>query len=181
MSLSLQSTSNTFTTAVIEGDKAESIAPIVSGTAVATTTGTGFTFANIPPWAKRITFLFSSLSTNGAAGIRIRLGTAAGLVTTGYLSSNTSFSNAISTANNTDGFYLYTASTAADVRHGRMTLSLLANNVWVEDHMIGFSNTTNGNMGAGSISLAAALTQVQIATANGTDVFDSGSVNIMWE
>lgn len=180
MSLSLQSTSDTFTTAVVEGDKAETIAPVVSGTAV-TASGTAVTFTGIPAWVKRVTFLFSGLSTNGNSGIRIRLGTVGGLINTGYASSNTSFAAAISTANNTDGFYLYTGSTAADVRHGRMTLSLLASNTWVEDHMIGFSNAANGNMGAGSINVGAALTQVQISTANGTDVFDAGTVNITWE
>jgi hypothetical protein len=49
--------------------------------------------------------------------------------------------------------------------------------------MVGFSAgaTTTMCFAAGSIALASELTQVRITTENGTDTFDAGSINIMYE
>jgi hypothetical protein len=37
------------------------------------------------------------------------------------------------------------------------------------------------HMGGGNKTLSDALTQLRITTVNGTDTFDAGSVNIMYE
>jgi hypothetical protein len=36
-------------------------------------------------------------------------------------------------------------------------------------------------MGGGNVTLSAVLDRVRITTANGTDTFDAGSVNILYE
>ena len=46
MSLALVSTSGTFTTNIVEGDKAETIAPIVSGVALSAT-GTSIDYSDV--------------------------------------------------------------------------------------------------------------------------------------
>ena len=51
---------------------------IVSGTAVPTS-GTSIDFTGIPAWVKRITVMFTGVSTNGSGYLQIQLGTAAGI------------------------------------------------------------------------------------------------------
>lgn len=42
-------------------------------------------------------------------------------------------------------------------------------------------NTQGSSVGGGNITLSGALDRVRITTVNGTDTFDAGSVNIMYE
>ena len=57
---------------------------ITSGTAVASTSGTSIDFTSIPSWVKRITVMFSGVSTNGTSYPQIQLG-AGSVTTSGYL------------------------------------------------------------------------------------------------
>jgi hypothetical protein len=43
------------------------------------------------------------------------------------------------------------------------------------------SDVAESNIGAGSIALGAALTAVRVTTVNGTDTFDAGNINILYE
>jgi hypothetical protein len=60
---------------------------ITSGTAVASTSGTAIDFTGLPAWVKRITLMFSGLSTNGTSDYMVQLGDSGGFETTGYLGS----------------------------------------------------------------------------------------------
>ena len=60
-----------------------------------------------------------------------------------------------------------------------MVISNHNGNVWVES--CGYAVSGNGGAGGGGISLAAALTAVRVTTVNGTDTFDLGSINIIYE
>lgn len=180
MSLSLKSTSNTFTTEVVEGDKAETIAPIVSGTAV-TATGTSVTFTGIPTWAKRVTVMFFGLSTTGTSPVTIRVGTAGGVVTTGYSSITQGYAGtAVATTDSTSGFQVEDAGQAAFSRYGTFTIDRVSGNNWV---MKGnqWRATNTGSQCTGGIGLAAALDRISVTTNGGTETFDAGSINIMWE
>jgi hypothetical protein len=42
-------------------------------------------------------------------------------------------------------------------------------------------DTTNMQNGAGGVTLSGVLDRVIITTANGTDTFDAGSINILYE
>jgi hypothetical protein len=42
-------------------------------------------------------------------------------------------------------------------------------------------NTVSSYTTAGSKTLSATLDRIRITTANGTDTFDAGTINIMWE
>jgi hypothetical protein len=152
--------------------------PIVSGTAV-TASGTAVNFTGIPSWAKRITVMFSGVSTNGTSQTQIQLGDAGGFETSGYVGTtglNSSF------VNYSSGFTFDTASSvsAATVRYGAMILNYVGANMWVVCGTGG-----NGASGVfyfgGTKTLSDTLTQVRITTVNGTDTFDAGTINILYE
>jgi hypothetical protein len=122
--------------------------------------------------------MFSGVSTSGTSPVQIQLGTGAGptYTTTGYLS-YVLYNGG--TSGSTTGFVTVGVG-AGDTRFGQMVISNHNGNVWVEN--CGYAVlSTQGGAGGGGISLAAALTAVRITTVNGTDTFDAGSINIMYE
>ena len=156
---------------------------LTSGTAVASTSGTSIVFTNIPSWVKRITVMLQGISTNGSSDPLVRLGTSGGIVTSGYLGTASGFSNSVATSNYTAGFGLYSSGSwgAPIIFHGIMTICLINGNSWVENGNFARSDGANGALSAGSIALAGALTQLSITTAGGTDAFDAGTINILYE
>jgi hypothetical protein len=157
--------------------------PLTSGTAVASTSGTFIDFTGIPSWVKRITVMFAGVSTNGSSIIQIQLGDAGGFEITGYLGGGGLIQNVSSsqTANFTSGFGITGAGSAAAVYHGSMVLTLLSSNQWVANGSFARSDVAVPNFGQGSKTLSDTLTQVRITTVNGTDTFDAGSINILYE
>jgi hypothetical protein len=153
---------------------------ITSGTAVASTSGTAIDFTSIPSWAKRITVMFNGVSTSGTSLIHIRLGTSSGVEATNYLGSSQDPANS---AVYSTGFALAPNNLAADILHGQWIFSLLnaTNYIWAESHFIGRSNNNLVAFGAGSKTLSGTLDRVRITTVNGTDTFDAGSINILYE
>jgi hypothetical protein len=154
---------------------------LVSGTSQASTSGTSIDFTSIPSWVKRITVMFSGVSTNGASAILIQLGDSGGIEATGYIgcgSTITSAGAAGSTAYTT-GFGLRKVN-AVDTRGGAVTISTLGSNAWTA---YGVSNPDGSSLDfvAGYKTLSDTLTQVRITTVNGTDTFDAGSINILYE
>ena len=86
------------------------LAPLISGTAVASTSGTAINFDNaIPSWAKRVIVMFQGVSTNGTGIIQVQLGTGATptYTITGYLGAAMAVQTTSPTASNyTNGFAL---------------------------------------------------------------------------
>ena len=155
---------------------------IASGTAVASTSGTSIDFTGIPSWVKRITVMFNEVSLSGTSNILIQLGTGSTTYTTsGYVATSNDFNQANATggASSTSGFPVF-ISLAAGVFSGHMMLTLISGNTWISSHTGKFSTTTV-TMGGGSIALGASFTAVRITTVNGTDTFDAGSINILYE
>jgi hypothetical protein len=158
---------------------------IVSGTSVTAATGspTSIDFTSIPSWVKRITVMFSGVSTNGTANIQIQLGDAGGIEATGYLTASSRFQDAaaVVTTNPTTGFGIITIASGALV-NGLINISLLnsSTNLWSASGTFGRSDTAQSLIVSGSKSLSDVLTQVRI-TANGTDTFDAGTINILYE
>ena len=152
---------------------------ITQGTAVASTSGTSIDFTSIPSWAKRITVMFQGVSTNGSSNIQIQIG-AGSVTTSGYSHSFSNLSSVVSTTNFTTGFGISIGDAGA-VRHGNITIALRGSNVWTCDMVIGRSDAAAGGSGAGSLSLGGTLDRVRITTVNGTDTFDAGSINILYE
>jgi hypothetical protein len=154
--------------------------PLTSGTAVASTSGTSIDFTSIPSWVKRITVMFTGVSTNGS-GIRLQLGSGSAQ-TTGYNSIYfvTDVSTASNSTNSTSGFEL-SSFAASGTLYGQIVFCLLGSNIWVG--LGGYTNpVANRTLGiSGGVTLSGVLDRVRITTINGTDVFDAGSVNILYE
>ncbi len=63
---------------------------------------------------------------------------------------------------------------------GHMVITNISGNIWISSHT---TKVTTGAcpLGAGSVTLGATLTALRITSVNGTDAFDAGSVNILYE
>jgi hypothetical protein len=154
--------------------------PIVSGTAITLTNQTAPEFTGIPSWAKRITLMFQGISTNSTGTPLIQLGTGSTTYTTsGYLGSASSMDNVVGTTNYTTGFGTRVGA-AATVFHGNLIITNVNGNAWVASGNTGYSNTSASAIIAGSVSLGDTLTAVRLFI-DGTQFFDAGTINIMWE
>lgn len=153
---------------------------IVSGTSVATTSGVSIDFTGIPTWAKRITLLLNGVSTNGTSPVQIQIGPSSGIVTTGYAGcADTQVSGGgVATAFAT-GLGIERTSGAATVRQGIASFCLLTSNIWIGTY--NGSSATSTSWGSTSITLGAALDRIRLTTVNGTDTFDAGTINILYE
>lgn len=157
--------------------------PATQATAQATTSGTAKDFTGIPTWARQITINFSGVSTSGTSLLLIQIGSGS-VDTTGYDSSASIGGTGIVTAGSTAG-YLFEAAGgggAAAARHANMTLCKISGNTWVSSHAGSYGNAGLAFIaGGGSKTLSGVLDRVRITTVNGTDTFDAGLVNIMYE
>ena len=155
---------------------------IVSGTAVASTSGTSIDFTGIPSWVKRVTVMFNGVSTNGTSFVQVQLG-AGSVTTTGYSSVAAVCSNAASpaVASSTSGFSICSDGSASYTRYGSLQLFNVSGNIWAANGVGGATVAERFWTVGGSISLSGTLDRVRITTVNGTDTFDAGSINIMYE
>jgi len=152
---------------------------IASGTAV-TASGTSVDFTSIPSWVKRITVMFTGVSTNGSSVIQVQLGNGS-FVTSGYLSLAAEVAGGgVATSSITSGFGVDQAGSAAYSRSYNIVINNISGNTWVESHT-GYQTTNRGSYGGGSLALSGTLDRVRITTVNGTDTFDAGSINILFE
>jgi hypothetical protein len=158
---------------------------LVAGTAIATTSGTSHDFTGIPSWVKRITINYQSLSSNGTSIPIVQLGDSGGIETTGYLGAGSVTTGGGTGSNFTTGFGLTNSSgwLATSVLHGSLVLTLLdsTNNTWIASGTSGYSSSTFTSATGGSKSLSATLDRIRLTTVNGTDTFDAGSFNIIYE
>lgn len=143
-------------------------------------TGTFVDFTGIPSWAKRITVMFSGVSTNGTSNLMIRIGDSGGIESTTY-SSVVSASSAAGV--DTTGFLVTYTIAAAVARNGVATLNnLLLSNTWLLSGLVSTTDTSLvASISSGTKSLSDILTQIRVTTFNGTDTFDAGTINVMWE
>lgn len=149
---------------------------LVSGTAVASTSGTSIDFTGIPSWVKRITVMLSGVSLSGTSNYLIQIG-AGSVTSSGYVSSCNNGSGTVTTS--TSGFLSSVSSAAADIAYGNIVLTNLASNIWTQSSML--NNGVTIRFGAGAVTLSGTLDRVRITTVNGTDTFDAGSINILYE
>jgi hypothetical protein len=155
-------------------------AKIVSGTAVASTSGTSIDFTSIPSWVKRITIMLAGVSTSSTSLVQVQLGDAGGIETTGYLSTA---QNASASANSTTGYLLTQATAASSSLTGNAVLCKIDGNTWIINGDVAQAPTVSASVSSlgGSKTLSDTLTTVRITTVNGTDTFDAGTINILYE
>ena len=155
---------------------------LTSGTAQVSTSGTSIDFTGIPSWVKRITVMFNGSSTSGTSSVLVRLGTSSGVVATGYVSAGSAYTSATpSVSNSTAGFIIIPVPGSSSTAYGSCVITNLTGNTWVASFSIGFGDAAYVGNGGGSIALGATLDRVRITTSNGTDTFDAGSINILYE
>jgi hypothetical protein len=158
-----------------------SSALIRSQTAQASTSGTSIDFTGIPSGVKRVTVLFNEVSTNGTDYVQVQLG-AGSFTTTGYGSYAGLITNGPTTqsSSNTTGFHIQDSGVAS-TRSGLMTITNISGNTWVAMHTGGDVGGGVAFYGGGSIALGGALDRIRVTTIGGTDTFDAGSLNILYE
>ena len=156
---------------------------ITSGTAVASTSGTSIDFTSIPSWVKRITVMFSGVSTSGTSNYLIQIG-AGSVTSSGYTSNGGRIIGATPTTmgNTTAGFIICNVQAATDTLIGNILITNISSNTWVASGSLIMTNATPAAYYvAGNLSLSGTLDRVRITTSNGTDTFDAGSINILYE
>jgi hypothetical protein len=176
-------TTGTFSTTPADGSitPTKLSQPITRATAV-TVSGTSVSFTSIPSWARRITVMFSGISTSGTSRPTIRLGTSSGPEATGYTGVTANIGDSSATYSLLSaGFDILQTGGAAIVFYGQMTICNLSGNIWTCNSSIGRTDDNFFGICAGAKTLAATLDRIVFTTANGTDTFDSGTVNIIYE
>ena len=149
---------------------------ITLGTTQNTTSGTSIDFTSIPSWVKRITVNLRGTSSTGTSNYLLQIG-AGSVDTTGYLSSCLDFTTSSSTA----GFILTASVSSGNTRSGAVILTNLGSNIWVASGVYCRTDSATGGVLSGDKSLSGALDRIRLTTVGGTDTFDAGSVNIMYE
>jgi hypothetical protein len=173
------------TTAEIAGSAvttAKLAQPMTLAAATASTSGTAIDFTGIPSWAKRITVMFSGISLSGTDHFLAQIGsgsiTSSGYSSTfSYLATDTSANSTTSTS----GFGIWGAF-AGGSTHGNMHIMLLNSSsfLYASSHSAGEFVGPASKLGGGSVTLGGLLDRVRI-TRTGSDTFDAGSINIMYE
>ena len=149
-------------------------------TAKASTSGTSIDFTSIPSWVKRITVMLDGVSLSGTDSFLVQLGDSGGIETTGYVSTSTSTTaSAGGTLSSTSGFAIR-AATAANLCSGHMVLTNITGNTWISSHCATLDGSTAGTFGGGTKTLSATLDRVSV-TRTGTNTFDAGTINIIYE
>jgi len=158
------------------------LAPLIAGTAVASTSGTFIDFTDIPSWVKRITVMMNGVSTSGTSNPLIQLGTSGGIVSTGYQVqsfNNVNPGGSTAPTSFTAGFGSQSGA-AVNTLTGNLVITNLSGNIWVGQGAF-YITTTASSYIAGGVTLSGTLDRVRITTVGGTDTFDAGSINILYE
>jgi hypothetical protein len=126
--------------------------------------------------------MFSGVSTSGTSNPLVQIG--AGSVTSSGYAANSTYAGNSGTAgtSSTAGFIIF-SSNATNLVTGHLVITLVGSNLWVSSHSLGVN--TAGTIyclaGGGAVTLGGTLDRVRITTVNGTDTFDAGSINILYE
>jgi hypothetical protein len=153
---------------------------LVSGTAVSAS-GTAVDFTGLPAGVRRITVMFNGVSTSGTSIWLLQLGDSGGIENTGYNGQSTANSSSPLQTTSTAGFPIY-VNAATYNPNGILTITNISGNIWVVAGVLANITTAVFQITcAGSKELSATLDRVRLTTTNGTDTFDAGTINILYE
>jgi len=151
----------------------------VLSTAVASTSGVSIDFTSIPSWVKRITVMFNGVSTSSTSVLQIQIGSGS-VTTSGYVSQTSTIGNVSAIA--TSGFTQNYNPLAANINGGLFVITLVSGFSYLGSGTLNtIASTNNAYINAGTITLGGVLDRIRITTVNGTDTFDAGSINILYE
>ena len=165
----------------LDGSNLTTVGVINSATAQASTSGTSIDFTGIPSGTKRITVMFNGVSTNGTSKYQIQVGSGS-VVTTGYSSSASYVTTSVGNSTATTGFIITAVIAAIYLNNGSVVLALIGSNTWTSTSILSYAGDNIVQVASGiSPALSGALDRIRITTVNGTDTFDAGSINILYE
>lgn len=156
---------------------------IQRGTSVASTSGTSIDFTSIPSWVKRITVMLRGVSSNGSSDHLLQIGSSS-VTTSGYLGAVTRFNGATPATGNLTSGYLINGSSgtvASALYDAVIDIVLVSGNSYLIRGTMGAEANVYTAFGCCQISLGGTLDRVRITTVGGTDTFDAGSINILYE
>lgn len=169
---------------VLDGDNLATSGVINSSTSQASTSGTSIVFS-VPTTAKRITVMFQGVSTNGTANYQVQIGTGGSPTISGYLSTSSAISTAVTSTAYTTGFGINNAAGASSfVVHGSIVITLLGSNNWVASGVFAGTDAARTVVSGGSLALGGSINYLRViasGTGNPSDTFDAGSINIFYE
>jgi hypothetical protein len=165
-------TNKTLTSPAIGGTPT-GVGVLTSGTAVASTSGTSIDFTGIPSWVKRITVMFVGVSTSGSSLLQVRGGSGS-IEISGYL-------GAVGSQTFGTGFFPYEVGVSTLVLSGQAVLAWVSGNTWTWTSILAQTTAAGSGSGAGHKVFSGTLDRIRITTVNGTDTFDAGSINILYE
>jgi hypothetical protein len=177
-------TTGTFSSTPADGSitPAKLSQPFTSATAQATTSGTAFDFTSIPSWVKRVTVMFNRISLSGTDHYLVQIGSGS-LTTLGYSSHAGYVVSDINAGSigSTSGFVVW-GGFASQVTSANVSICLADSSSYIYTSSHSGSEPSGGafKAGGGAVTLTGLLDRVRI-TRTGTDTFDAGSVNILYE
>jgi hypothetical protein len=147
-----------------------------------TASGTSVDFTGIPSWVKRITVMFQGVSTNGSSVPIVQIGSGS-VQTSGYSGSvgNVVAASAVGGLWAGTGAPLRATWASTNVFSGAMSIVAAGSNIYVISFTGGLTDTTAAIYGGGSVTLSGTLDRIRITATNGTDQFDAGTINILYE
>jgi hypothetical protein len=158
---------------------------IVSGTSI-TLSGTQADFTGLPSGIKRITIMVHNMSLSGTGVPILRIG-AGSIITSGYLSAQNSQPSAADPngLSNQTGFLLNNSGVNTNFISGTGVLTKLSDFIYTYSSNWGIVGGTQQFIRTmlcnGSIDAGSAVDSIRLTSTNGSDVFDSGNFNIMYE
>ena len=179
----ISGTTGTFSGNVTANGVATELRPLVMMTSQASTSGTAIDFTGIPSWVKRVTVTFNGVSTNGVNHILIQFGTSGGFQTTGYFSyAGYIQASSVGAVSSTAGA-IVTLGVATVFVTGPVFFTNHSGSTWAVSGVTAVDTTTTDyvQMMGGGFTLSGVLDRVRITTVGGTDTFDAGSINVMYE
>lgn len=165
--------------ATITGGQNGTVGLINTLTAQNSTAGTSIDFTGIPSGVRRVTVMFNGVSTNGTSPVIIQIG-AGSVTTSGYVGGAQQIATAASLTALSSGFMALQAVAAANNYSGQATINNITSNTWTANGVFGRNDGVVLLFG-GVLALSGTLDRVRITTVNGTDTFDAGSINVLYE
>ena len=151
---------------------------LTSMVAQATTSGTFKDFTGIPAGVKRITVVFSEVSTNSNGILLVQLGLTT-VETTGYTSY--SATNGVAAYGPvTSGFLVDAVKTAATKTTAIMTLINVSGNSWIANSTTVRDDSPTTSTGSGVKTFTSVPNILRVTSTLG-DTFDFGLVNVLYE
>lgn len=162
------------------GATAPSWVTLAQNGTLAAASGTSVAFTGIPAGAREVTIMARGISFTAAGSLKLRVGPAAGVVSTGYEGGYGLFQSASNAFAVSDGFFggQINGSSGTLMCFGRLVLMDATNNVWGY-FATAYSPGSNAFVLSSAIALAGPLSQLSFFESGG-GTFDAGSLNVAW-